>query len=354
MSQKEEILLYVKQKYLTEKKVPSIRSIDRKFGINLTVLYKMFPDGLREICVSAGVPPPEDRLKGVSEAIKARAQKTKSQGPSETELEVEKYVERVRKLEDKAKRSQGAIAAYSMEVVSRKYPAVWRKVVFLSRGDIDGAILEHAKRFSCYVEELKTGAITGQAPRDFQTYVVDMLTNFVNEGIKKKTAGTFKPDDIPSECPKCGARFLLFETLSEKEVWCPKCAKREQFFCDLCDAAMEAASGWLLTCSTCGRKKRFHSPLGPAIEEPRTGWGKVFGASILTHWKPSNPFLLDDLIHYCEERTEFQKRPTLPYRKLRTAGVRPREAAEIITDLLRIVDPQMLEHWRAILPRLSP
>jgi len=62
---KEEIVEYVARTYREGGGVPSIRQILKQFSVCRARLYKLFPDGLKQICREAGVPYPEERDKVV-------------------------------------------------------------------------------------------------------------------------------------------------------------------------------------------------------------------------------------------------------------------------------------------------
>jgi hypothetical protein len=59
---REDVPAFVREEYRKRKAVPSIRKILRHYRISTKRFYRTFPEGLREVCQLADVPPPEDRL----------------------------------------------------------------------------------------------------------------------------------------------------------------------------------------------------------------------------------------------------------------------------------------------------
>jgi|SRR5208282_744330 len=72
-SLKNEIANFVASYYAKTGEVPSVRMIVRKFRLNRTAFYKIFPGKLAELCQLASVPAPQERLASVQPALVRRA-----------------------------------------------------------------------------------------------------------------------------------------------------------------------------------------------------------------------------------------------------------------------------------------
>lgn len=69
---KDSIIKFVKSFYNENEITPSISLILKEFNLNRTNFYNLFPGGLSELCQSAGVPVPKNRINAVKPALKSK------------------------------------------------------------------------------------------------------------------------------------------------------------------------------------------------------------------------------------------------------------------------------------------
>ncbi|GAI15380.1 unnamed protein product, partial [marine sediment metagenome] len=70
------ILNFVKNHQESGGKAPSIRAICREVnGVSIRKFYKLFPEGLGEVCKKAGVPVPKQRIRATRKAVRGQEKK---------------------------------------------------------------------------------------------------------------------------------------------------------------------------------------------------------------------------------------------------------------------------------------
>jgi len=295
-SVKNSIIKYVAAKYATSGKVPSMGKIIREFRVYKVKLYKIFPEGIGEICRLANVPTPEDRVAMVRDAQVSRAIILGDQGKIEhsNELQIRKKAPEEQEPKDRYDNELAAHRksvqdlsyrarvdnAYVLDYLQNRFhminPELFQKIelIFSPKRDL-GTIVADAFGNYTYLDFQKSAMDRGEKETEpsFDEWVSQRMTNWFESAVFWGKFKDSNPGSLSGRCPSCGLTLTFMAISSDGyQVCCEACKQFVNYECRICGSRTKFFPPDLLCCSKCRYPQKFTIPLWHAITKDYLYW----------------------------------------------------------------------------------
>ena len=302
LDRRPEILRFFKDEYVKTKEALSVGKIRKKFELSNKGFYKLFPNGVMELCEQANVPVPKDRYERVEKASAAkRAIKKESACLIEGDREF---------LELKQKESTFKAHAEDIKKKAEIRNSIKQIAMTLSRSpEGRGKIFSDPKLFQEYCEillpstlkQLKTFyssrrqvfektlfsmqrlcslnyQIWGHEP--LNEYISEIISDHIKDNQKEERQEALqkKFEDIllKAQCPTCGsplAQTFKYGKITQKTLLitegllsCQACEARLEVLCPGCKGRLGYKGEYEFYCSKCAFTFTMPHPEGKNID----------------------------------------------------------------------------------------
>ena len=248
---------------------PSVGDIRRKFKINRTRYYRLFPGGKMQMYSLAGHRNPVDDSAG-PDLLAART----VQVPSEPVTAKEKYEALKAKVEEElvdlsyqARISSDKMWVFASKALPFAYPELWKKVLLLSPEGPEIAIKEAIELAGWHYTALVLGDIARGVKREdsyttLLSWLVGITEKWINSKISQRKVGLI-PMNISNKCPGCGEGV---QVKADHKLECTGCGSLLNWMCPICDQIVSKARNFKnFSCPNC--RTKFEDPLIPPRRE---------------------------------------------------------------------------------------